>query len=58
MVLLRSDLRDVVVALDMARQTYSRIRLNFAWAFIYNLLGMLPYQTFTIVFSLKSPASS
>lgn len=47
MVLLRSDLRDVVVALDMARRTYARIRLNFAWAFVYNLLGKAARLAFT-----------
>jgi len=39
-VLLRSDLRDVIVAMDLAQTTYRRIRINFAWAFLYNLLGI------------------
>jgi Cu+-exporting ATPase len=39
-VLMRSDLRDVIVAIDISRKTYSRIRLNFMWAFIYNLLAI------------------
>lgn len=38
-VLLRPDLRDVIVAMDIARRTYLRIRINFAWAFLYNILG-------------------
>lgn len=40
LVLLRSDLRDVIVALQIARKTYRRIMINFGWAFIYNLLGI------------------
>lgn len=39
-VLLRSDLRDVIVAMDLAQTTYRRIRINFAWAFLYNLFGI------------------
>jgi len=37
-VLIRSNLLDVAVLLDMARATISRIRLNFFFSFIYNLL--------------------
>ncbi len=33
MVLVKSDLRDVVTALDLSRATYNRIRMNFVWAF-------------------------
>jgi Cu+-exporting ATPase len=36
MVLMRSDLRDVITAIDLSRKTYKRIRLNFFWAFIFN----------------------
>ena len=32
-VLMNSKLTDVIVALDIARKIYSRIRLNFLWAF-------------------------
>lgn len=39
-VLLRSDLRDVIVAIDLARTAYRRILINFGWAFLYNLLGI------------------
>jgi Cu+-exporting ATPase len=39
MVLVRDDLRDVFVALDLARATFQRIRLNFVWAMGYNVLG-------------------
>ena len=37
-VLVRDDLRDVVVALDLARTVYRRIRLNFLWATCYNVI--------------------
>merc|ERR1711916_13375 len=40
MVLIKSDLRDVVTALDLARVTYARIRHNFFWAFVYNCIGI------------------
>lgn len=40
LVLLRSDLRDVIVALGIARKTYRRIIINFGWAFVYNLIGI------------------
>ncbi|KAK3843808.1 MAG: E1-E2 ATPase-domain-containing protein [Linnemannia gamsii] len=37
-VLLTNDLRGVVVTIDLARRVMSRIRVNFAWAFLYNLV--------------------
>ncbi|KAF9106757.1 hypothetical protein BGX29_008615 [Mortierella sp. GBA35] len=40
MVLMRSDLTDVVAAIDLCRTIYRRIRYNFAWASIYNILGV------------------
>lgn len=40
MVLMKNDLRDVVVALEVSRSTYNRIRINFFWAFLYNLCGI------------------
>jgi len=40
MVLMRNDLRDVVVALSVAVSTYNRIRINFFWAFLYNCIGI------------------
>ncbi|KAF9933895.1 hypothetical protein FBU30_004063 [Linnemannia zychae] len=40
MVLMRGDLTDVVAAIHLCRTIFRRIRYNFAWACIYNLLGV------------------
>ena len=40
-VLMRSDLEDVLISVDLARKVLSRIRLNYCWALGYNL-AMLP----------------
>lgn len=39
-VLVKNDLRDVDWALALSRKTFSRIKLNLFWAFIYNVLGI------------------
>lgn len=39
-ILVNSDLRDVVTALDISKKTISRIRLNFVWALGFNVLGI------------------
>jgi P-type E1-E2 ATPase len=38
-VLMRSNLHDILIAIDVARKTYRRIALNFFWAFAYNVVG-------------------
>jgi Cu+-exporting ATPase len=40
MVLMKSNLADVVTALHLSRTVFRRIRLNFAWALGYNSLGI------------------
>ncbi|RQM12157.1 hypothetical protein DD237_006398 [Peronospora effusa] len=40
MVLVKSALTDVVVALDLARVVFSRIKLNFFLSVVYNLIGI------------------
>ncbi|KAF9355705.1 hypothetical protein BGX26_006249 [Mortierella sp. AD094] len=40
MVLMRGDLTDVIAAIDLCRTIFKRIRYNFAWACIYNILGV------------------
>lgn len=40
-VLMRSDLEDVLTAIDLSKKTFRRIQLNYCWAFGYNIL-MIP----------------
>lgn len=42
MVLVRNNLQDVVVALDLSRVVFRRIQWNFLWAVLYNVLAV-PY---------------
>jgi cation transport ATPase len=39
-VLVKSQLRDVLIAIDLSKATFARIRLNFAWAFMYNVVSI------------------
>ncbi|CAN6579158.1 unnamed protein product [Malus baccata var. baccata] len=39
-VLMKSNLEDVITAIDLSRKTFSRIRLNYIWALGYNVLGI------------------
>jgi hypothetical protein len=39
-VLVRNSLCDVWTAIDLSRTTFKRIRINFMWAFGYNLVGL------------------
>ncbi|CAN0841313.1 Probable copper-transporting ATPase HMA5 [Linum grandiflorum] len=39
-VLMKSNLEDVITAIDLSRKTFSRIRLNYMWALGYNVLGI------------------
>ena len=40
MVLIRSDLQDLVVAFDLAKVVFKRIKMNFMWAIIYNVISI------------------
>ena len=40
MVLIRDDLHAVLLALDLARAVFLRIKLNYVWALAYNLFGV------------------
>ncbi|RCI04139.1 hypothetical protein CU098_011588 [Rhizopus stolonifer] len=39
-VLMRNDLTDVVVALDLSKVIFQRIRMNLLWACVYNMVGI------------------
>jgi Cu+-exporting ATPase len=39
-VLIKDDLRDVVVALDISRYAMKKIKQNLFWAFVYNCVGI------------------
>jgi len=39
-VLMRSDLNDIVAAIRLSRATFNKIRQNITWAFGYNLIGI------------------
>ena len=39
-ILIKDDLRDVVVAIEIAKATMNKVKQNLFWAFIYNTLGI------------------
>jgi len=39
-ILIKDDIRDVVVALEVARATMNKVKQNLFWAFVYNALGI------------------
>ena len=39
-ILIKDDIRDVVVALEIAKATMRKVKQNLFWAFIYNVLGI------------------
>lgn len=40
MVIVRNNLLDVVVALDLAKHVFNRIKWNFFWACLYNVIAI------------------
>ncbi|MCF7544247.1 heavy metal translocating P-type ATPase [Pseudomonas petrae] len=46
--LMRGDPRLIPAALDISRRTYSKIRQNLFWAFVYNLIG-IPLAAFGLL---------
>jgi len=55
-ILIKDDVRDVVVALEVARATMRKVRQNLFWAFAYNTLAIpmgagLLYPVFKLVVS-------
>ncbi|KAL4321278.1 copper-transporting ATPase RAN1 [Arachis ipaensis] len=39
-VLMRNNLEDVITAIDLSRKTFSRIRLNYVFAMVYNVVAI------------------
>lgn len=39
-VLVKSDLRTVITLLDLSRVVFRRIKINFAWALVYNMVAL------------------
>ncbi|HMQ29978.1 MAG TPA: heavy metal translocating P-type ATPase [Chloroflexaceae bacterium] len=61
-ILIRDDIRDVVVALEVARATMRKVKQNLFWAFAYNILGIplgagLFYPFFALVVSPELAAA-
>ncbi|MGE5264219.1 MAG: heavy metal translocating P-type ATPase [Acidobacteriota bacterium] len=55
-ILIKDDLRDVVVAIEVGRATMRKVKQNLFWAFVYNTLGIplaagLFYPLFRVVVS-------
>lgn len=39
-VLMRSNLEDVITAIDLSTKSFNRIRLNYVWALAYNVMAI------------------
>jgi P-type Cu+ transporter len=47
-ILIKNDIRDVVIALDLGKKTVSKIKQNLFWAFVYNT-GLIPIAAGALV---------
>ncbi len=61
-ILIKDDLRDVVVAIEIGKATMRKVKQNLFWAFIYNTLGIpiaagLLYPYFQVVISPEIAAA-
>jgi len=61
-ILIKDDLRDVVIAIEVAKATMRKVKQNLFWAFIYNTLGIplgagLFYPLFAVVISPEIAAA-
>jgi Cu+-exporting ATPase len=61
-ILIKDDLRDVVVALEVAKATMRKVKQNLGWAFGYNTLGIplaagLLYPMFRVIVSPELAAA-
>ncbi|HZQ10441.1 MAG TPA: heavy metal translocating P-type ATPase, partial [Anaerolineae bacterium] len=61
-ILIKDDLRDVVVAIEIGKATMRKVKQNLFWAFIYNTLGIpiaagLLYPFFQVVISPEIAAA-
>jgi Cu+-exporting ATPase len=61
-ILIKDDLRDVVVALEVAKATMGKVKQNLFWAFAYNTLGIpiaagLLYPFFALMVSPELAAA-
>lgn len=61
-ILIKDDLRDVVIAIEIGKATMRKVKQNLFWAFIYNTLGIpiaagLLYPFFQVVISPEIAAA-
>ncbi|EGC35084.1 hypothetical protein DICPUDRAFT_47891 [Dictyostelium purpureum] len=54
-VLVKSDLRDVITAISLSKTTFQRIRFNYLWATVYNILGIPLAAGILIPFGISIP---
>jgi len=49
---MKNNLLDVITAIDLSKKTFARIKLNYLWAIIYNLLGTINCAAFLLKVTL------